>query len=260
MERPEPARARRPRKLAPVLRAHPRGDWVARSADELPSVPSRPLAVDAQRLHRRLRDDQTRPGARGRRVAVSRDQRGDRHRGLVPPGAHLRPGRRPAGRRRARHRVRGGMRTATRRHLPIPGHDRHHRRRAPVGVSAIRARANRGRCSSAATPARSNSNIPNEMPCSSCPTTPGLWSQSRSAICPAPGPSCPKQAAGSSAQELTSSCPSPPSPRLDPPRRDKICQPWVRCPSRERGCEPGLVKIFTSCEDRSRPLRMGPAG
>ena len=62
-------------------------------------------------------------------------KRGDRHRGLVPPGAHVWPGRRRAGRGRARHRVRGGMRAAARRHLPVPGHYRHHRRRAPVGVS-----------------------------------------------------------------------------------------------------------------------------
>jgi predicted glutamine amidotransferase len=38
---------------------------VAGAAVELPSVPARPLAVDAQRLHRRLRRGQTRPGAGG---------------------------------------------------------------------------------------------------------------------------------------------------------------------------------------------------
>ena len=48
-----------------------------------------------------------------------------RHRGPVLPGAHLRPSRRSAGRRRARHRVRRGMRAAARRHPPVPGHDRH---------------------------------------------------------------------------------------------------------------------------------------
>jgi hypothetical protein len=69
----------------------------------------------------------------------------------------------------------------------------------------------------------------------------------------------PEASCGVVGTEMTSSCPSPPSPRLDPPRIDKICQPWARCVSRERGCEPGLVKIFTSCEDRSTPLRMGPA-
>ena len=84
------------------------------------------------------------------------------------------------------------------------------------GCSAIRARADRGRCSSAATPAQSNGNIPDDPPCSSCPTTPGSWSPSPSATCPAPGPNCPRQATQWSAKEVTSSCPSPPNPHRQP--------------------------------------------
>ena len=48
-------RARRACQLAAVLRAHPRRDRVSRPAEQLPSVPARPLAVDAQRVHRRVR-------------------------------------------------------------------------------------------------------------------------------------------------------------------------------------------------------------
>ena len=43
-----------------------------------------------------------------------------------------------------------------------------------------------------------------------------LSSRSPSAICPAPGSSCPRQATGWSAREVTSSCPSPPNPHRKP--------------------------------------------
>ena len=49
LERPQPPRARGPRLLRPRLRAHPRLDRDGDPGDELPSVPPRPLAVDAQR-------------------------------------------------------------------------------------------------------------------------------------------------------------------------------------------------------------------
>jgi len=70
----EPARAHGPRDLAAFLHPYSRGDRVGRPADELPSVPPRPMAVDAQRIRRRLRDVQTRCGARDRRIAFYRDQ------------------------------------------------------------------------------------------------------------------------------------------------------------------------------------------
>ena len=71
LERPEPARARRPHQLAAVLHPHPRGDRQRRAADQLPPLPPRPLAVHAQRLHQRVRHDQARPDPRRRPVAVS---------------------------------------------------------------------------------------------------------------------------------------------------------------------------------------------
>ena len=66
VERPEPARAVRPRHVGARVRAHPCLDRLTGAADELPSVPPWPLAVDAQRLHRRVRPGEARPRARGR--------------------------------------------------------------------------------------------------------------------------------------------------------------------------------------------------
>ena len=55
--------------LGPFLRSHPGGDRVGGPADELPPVPPRPLAVHAQRLHRRP-PPSARPLAGRRRVAL----------------------------------------------------------------------------------------------------------------------------------------------------------------------------------------------
>jgi len=71
---PEPARTGWSHQFSPVLRAFPRGDRVGRPADQLPSVPSWPVSVDARRVRRRLRGDQAGPGAGGRRVAVRRER------------------------------------------------------------------------------------------------------------------------------------------------------------------------------------------
>ena len=49
LERPQPARARGPHQSPRRLRARPRLDRVAGPADQLPSVPPRPVALDAQR-------------------------------------------------------------------------------------------------------------------------------------------------------------------------------------------------------------------
>ena len=118
LERQQPARARRPHQLAAVLHAYPGGDRQRRAADQLPSLPPRPLAVHAQRLHQRVRDHQTRPDTRGRPIAISRDQGPGRLRGAVLPRPHPRPRGRPAGRRRASDRSRRSV--ADRHDVPHP--------------------------------------------------------------------------------------------------------------------------------------------
>jgi hypothetical protein len=40
----------------------------------------------------------------------------------------------------------------------------------------------------------------------------------------------------------------------------QLIRPGCAPRPRSGSCEPGLMKIFTSCEDRGTPLRMGPAG
>ena len=96
VERREPPRALRPHPLAAVLRPHPGRDRIAGAADELPPVPARPLAVHAQRVHRRVRADQARPGARSRHSPVPGDPGQDRHGAAVPRRADDRPRGRPA--------------------------------------------------------------------------------------------------------------------------------------------------------------------
>ena len=64
LERPQPARDLGSRRVAPLLRARPRHDGDAGAADELPSVPLRQVALDAQRAHRRLAHRQARPRPR----------------------------------------------------------------------------------------------------------------------------------------------------------------------------------------------------
>ena len=49
-----------------------------------------------------------------------------------------------------------------------------------------------------------------------CPTTRGSSSPNRSVTCPAPGSRCPRQATGWLPREVSSSCPSPRSPRRRP--------------------------------------------
>ena len=75
LERREPARAGGAHHVAAVLRPHPRLERHGGPADQLPPVPPRPLAVDAQRAHQRLPGGQARPGARRRPVAVTRRSR-----------------------------------------------------------------------------------------------------------------------------------------------------------------------------------------
>ncbi len=63
LERPQPAELARHIALAARLRAHPRVHRHGGAADELPSLPPRPLALDAQRRHPRLPAREARPRA-----------------------------------------------------------------------------------------------------------------------------------------------------------------------------------------------------
>ena len=66
-----------PHRVAARVRAHPRLDRLAGAADELPPVPPRPLAVDAQRPDPRLR---TRSSATSRSRSIRRCTRTSRGR------------------------------------------------------------------------------------------------------------------------------------------------------------------------------------
>ena len=156
----EPARARRPRRVAAVPRPRPRRDRLARAADELPPVPPPQLALRPQRLRGQPPRAPARPDARHRPRALRRRQRLDRHRGRLPARAHARarggPDRRDGADRRphrgdrprrtgcpASSRARSASRTATR-----------------CGPSATRPRAPRARCSRRPTSTRSTGCIP----------------------------------------------------------------------------------------------------
>ena len=141
----------RPRHVGARVRAHPCVDRLTGAADQLPSVPPRTLAVDAQRLHRRVRPGEARPGARSRSVALLRDRGNDRHGGVLQPRAHVRAGRRSARCSRARGRLHRGDRPPARRREPDPDDGRDDGRRERLGVSLRERRASRGRSSTAPT-------------------------------------------------------------------------------------------------------------
>ena len=75
LERPQPAGDLGPGVRRPGLRSHPRDDGHRGAADELSSLPSRSLAVDAQRRHRGLPGRQARPHP-GRRAGALPPHRG----------------------------------------------------------------------------------------------------------------------------------------------------------------------------------------
>ena len=79
LERPQPPGARPAHRGADRVRTHPGVVRDADPADELPSVPARPLAVDAQRAHPRVPHGQARPRPRYRPVALCVDRRLQRH-------------------------------------------------------------------------------------------------------------------------------------------------------------------------------------
>ena len=76
VERPQPPRSRRPHLLSARVRAHPGLDRHRDPADELPPLPPRALAVDAQRRDPRVPARQARAGVRRRSVALRRRSRG----------------------------------------------------------------------------------------------------------------------------------------------------------------------------------------
>ena len=84
-----PARTGGAYRITNRVRAHPRLLWIADPADELPPFPSRPLALDAQRAHQRVLEDQARPRTRRRPRAVPGDRGLDRLRAVFLPARTL---------------------------------------------------------------------------------------------------------------------------------------------------------------------------
>ena len=174
---------------SPLFLAHIRAaTGHAGRADQLPPVPPRPLAVRAQRLHRRLPRAAPRAAARRRPVAVPGDRGDDRLRADVPPRAHLRAGRRI--RSAALERMAGFVEATGRRHgidRAAADDGRRQRRRAALrgplrqragGQLAVRQRGRERRAR--ALPRR-------RAVRGSSPTRPARSSPSRSATCPASG-------------------------------------------------------------------------
>ncbi len=120
LERPQPARPCRAHLLAARVRAHPRLVRLADPADELPPVPPRSLALDAQRADPRLPRREARPRARRRPVALPVDRGLDRLGDVLLPGADARARGRPAGCRRARGRLHRAGRPQPRHRAPDP--------------------------------------------------------------------------------------------------------------------------------------------
>src|SRR4051794_35540927 len=73
VERRQPARPRGPRRVPPLPRPHPGGDRQPGATDQLPPLPVWPLAVRAQRVHRRFPADTPAGDAVPRRRALRRD-------------------------------------------------------------------------------------------------------------------------------------------------------------------------------------------
>ena len=190
VERPQPARPGRAHRLAARARAHPCLHRVAGAADELPSVPARAVAVDAQRVPRRLRRDEARPRAGCRPRPVPRDRGFDRLRAVLLPGPDLRAGRGPARRRGPRGRLDREDRRAARRGLPGADDGGDHRRRDRSGRSGTPAKAGRARCSTAPTSRPCATSTPTTRCCTGSRTTPVWWCPSRWATSGARGARC----------------------------------------------------------------------
>ena len=136
----QPSRARGARGVAALPRPRARGDRLARARDELPPLPPWPLAVRAQRLHRRLPPPPARPDAGHRPGPVRRSRGLDRLRGRLPPRADVRARGGPDPRARAHGRLDRGDRG--------PPRDRPTRSRRASGCRTAR---RCGRCGMRAT-------------------------------------------------------------------------------------------------------------
>ena len=90
LERPQPARARGRDPFSALLRAHPRLDRNGDPGDEHAPLPSRALALDAQRAHPRVSAHASRICPRRRRLAVQLDRGHDGLGDDVLPRAHVR--------------------------------------------------------------------------------------------------------------------------------------------------------------------------
>src|SRR5580704_1833794 len=120
VERQQPPRARGAHRIRSLLRPYPRGDRLRGSADQLPPIPPRPLAVHAQRLPRRFRAGQARAHDGDRPLAVPPDLWTDRHRDTLLPRAHARPRKRPPAGGRQDDRPDRARRPRPRYPLPFP--------------------------------------------------------------------------------------------------------------------------------------------
>ena len=109
LERPESARVVPPHQLGHDLRPHPGLDRHAGPAHQLPPLPARQVALDAQRPDRRFHQGQARARACRRSEPLSLHPRIERHRGLLLPRPDLRA---RAG--CARRRGAGGRRSSSR--------------------------------------------------------------------------------------------------------------------------------------------------
>ena len=137
VERPQPARAGRPGELSAGVRAHPGLDGFGGAADQLPPVPARALAVDAQRDARGVPDDEAGPGD-GRGPGPVPGDRGVHGLGdAVLPGPDPRAGGRPAGGGGQGGRVRRGDRPRARDRVPGADDRGDHGRRHHVGVPLL---------------------------------------------------------------------------------------------------------------------------
>ena len=204
LERPQPPRYRRPHLLAAHLRPHSRLDRHGGPGDELPSVPPRELALDAQRRDPRLPARQARPRARGRPLALPADRRIDRLGAVLLPRAHARARGQPAARRRAGRRPDRGDGPPPRRRAPDPDDRGDDGRRQHLGLPVLErtrlevAVLQHRRCRPSAISTRTT-------PCSTAsPTRRGSCSRSRSATSPGRGTRCRSRAGVSSSRGRTS--------------------------------------------------------
>ena len=191
----------------------------------------------------RVRDGEARPHARRRPEPLRGDRGLHRHRGLLPPRAHLRARGRPAGGRRARRRLHRGDGPRARRRAPHPDDGGHDRRLEHVGVPllergqvavALLQHRGRRRCGRSTRTTRSSTSS----------RTSRAWScRSRSATSQARGTRCRSRATASSRRARTSCGRS----RREPPRSPQEA-PWA--PARARPGARGRA-----CRSRRTSLR-----